>query len=72
MNPQGWPAGAYFGESLEYGGKSSVLQAGSQRNGQIGWLGARLELSLRSIHSRACGRDCLVGRNWRDLPQPRT
>src|SRR5271157_4596780 len=37
MNPQGWPAGSYFGESLEYGGKSSVTQGRGERNGQIGW-----------------------------------
>jgi hypothetical protein len=39
MNPQGWPAGSYFGESLEYGGNSSVPQAAGQRNGQFGWPG---------------------------------
>src|SRR5271157_3948035 len=37
MKPQGWPAGSYFGESLEYGGKSSVTQGQVERNGQIGW-----------------------------------
>jgi len=38
MNPQGWPAGSYFGESLEYGGNSSLTQEPVERNGQIGWL----------------------------------
>ena len=39
MNPQGWPASTYFGESLEYGGDSSVPQEQGQRNGQFGWPG---------------------------------
>jgi hypothetical protein len=39
MNPQGWPAGTYFGELLEYGGISSVPQGRGQRNGQFGWPG---------------------------------
>ncbi len=37
MNPQGWPAGSYFGESLEYGGNSSLTHPRAQRNGQFGW-----------------------------------
>ena len=52
MNPQGWPAGSYFGESLEYGGKSSVTQEPVERNGQFGWRRGSASLAASARFAR--------------------
>src|SRR5271157_6354076 len=61
MNPQGWPAGSYFGESLEYGG----IPVSRRRRAS-----ATVNLdgpAAGSICRHALGRGCFVAVWWRYL-----
>ena len=45
MNPQGWPAGTYFGESLEYG-RELQCPAGARPTQRSIWLGREAPSSI--------------------------